>query len=56
VSSRTLSVLRALAASTSGVAATEFALALPFLLTGSLMGLELANQAITQMQVSQLAA
>jgi hypothetical protein len=47
--------LRRLRASTSGVAATEFAIALPFLLGAGLMGLEVANRAIVQMQVSQLA-
>ena len=39
----------------SGVAATEFALAMPFLLGAGLMGLETANRALVQMQVSQLA-
>ena len=47
---------RRLAASRSGVAATEFAIVLPFLLGVGLMGLEVANRAIVQMQVSQLAA
>jgi hypothetical protein len=47
--------LRRLGASRSGVAATEFAIALPFLLGAGLMGLEVANRAIVQMQVSQLA-
>ncbi|HYD24256.1 MAG TPA: TadE/TadG family type IV pilus assembly protein [Croceibacterium sp.] len=42
--------------SRSGVAMTEFALALPFLLGAGLMGLEVANRAIVQMQISQLAA
>jgi hypothetical protein len=45
-----------LAASRSGVAATEFALALPFLLGTGLMGMEVANRAIVEMQISQLAA
>jgi hypothetical protein len=40
----------------SGVAAVEFALALPFMLGVGLMGLEVANRAIVQTQVSQLAA
>jgi hypothetical protein len=44
-----------LRASSSGVAATEFALALPFLLGSGLMGLEVANRAIISMQVNQLA-
>jgi hypothetical protein len=39
-----------------GVAATEFALALPFLLGTGLMGLEVANRAIVAMQISQLAS
>jgi hypothetical protein len=47
--------LRRLGASVSGVAAIEFAIALPFLLGAGLMGLEVANRAIVQMQVSQLA-
>lgn len=47
--------LRRVRASTSGVAVAEFALVLPFLLTASLFGLELANQAIVQMEISQLA-
>jgi hypothetical protein len=45
-----------LLASRSGVAATEFAIALPFLLGAGLMGLEVANRAVVQMQVSQLAS
>jgi len=49
------SLLRRLAASRSGVAATEFAIVLPFLLGAGLMGLEVANRAVVQMQVSQLA-
>jgi hypothetical protein len=47
--------LQRLAASGSGVAATEFAIVLPFLLGVGLMGLEVANRAVVQMQVSQLA-
>jgi hypothetical protein len=39
-----------------GVAATEFALCLPFLLSAGLMGLEVANRAIVQTQVAQIAA
>jgi hypothetical protein len=48
--------LRSLAASRSGVAAIEFAIVLPFLLGVGLMGLEVGNRAVVQMQVSQLAA
>lgn len=55
MSRRASALLSRLLYSRSGVAATEFALVLPFLLTGSLFGLELANQAIVQMQISQLA-
>ncbi len=51
-----LALLRRLAVSRTGVAATEFAIVLPFLLGTGLMGLEVANRAIVQMQVSQLAA
>jgi hypothetical protein len=47
---------RRLAACAGGVAATEFALSLPFLLGAGLMGVELANRAIVQTKVSQLAA
>jgi hypothetical protein len=47
--------LRRLLASRTGVAATEFAIALPFLLGTGLMGLELANRMVVQMQVTQLA-
>jgi hypothetical protein len=50
-----LKAMRHLAASRSGVAAVEFALVLPFLLGAGLMGLEVANRAVVQMQVSQLA-
>jgi hypothetical protein len=56
VSGRALAFAARLAACTSGVAATEFALSLPFLLGAGLMGLEVANRAIVQTQVSQLAA
>jgi hypothetical protein len=48
--------LARLRASRSGVAATEFALCLPFLLGAGLMGLEVANRAIVQTQVAQLTA
>jgi hypothetical protein len=47
--------LRRLGVSRSGVAAIEFAISLPFLLGVGLMGLEVANRAVVQMQVSQLA-
>ncbi|KLI63933.1 TadE/TadG family type IV pilus assembly protein [Aurantiacibacter marinus] len=47
--------MRRLCRETSGVAMTEFALTLPFLLGVGLMGLETANRALVQMQVSQLA-
>ena len=47
--------LRRLAASRSGVAATEFAVILPFMLGTGLMGLEVANRTVVQMRVSQLA-
>jgi hypothetical protein len=50
-----LAFLRTLPASRSGVAATEFALSLPLLLTAGLYGVETANQAVMQMRVSQIA-
>jgi hypothetical protein len=50
------SMLARVRACRSGVAATEFALCLPFLLGAGLMGLEVANRAIVQTQVAQLAA
>ena len=53
---RTMIALRRLATTRSGVAATEFALALPLLLGAGLMGVEVANRAVVQMQISQLAA
>lgn len=46
---------RRLRRNTSGVALTEFALALPLLLTAGLWGTEEANLAITYMRVNQLA-
>ena len=49
------SKLRSLRRETSGVAMTEFALTLPFLLGFGLMGMEVANRALVQMQISQLA-
>ena len=54
--SHPLKALHRLALSRSGVAATEFALVLPFLLGVGLMGLEVANRVIVQMQISQLAS
>lgn len=50
-----LAFLRRLTGSRSGVAATEFALSLPLLLTAGLYGVETANQAVMQMRVSQIA-
>ena len=38
------------------MAATEFAIVLPFLLGAGLMGLEVANRAVVQMRVSQIAS
>jgi hypothetical protein len=55
VTRRALALAARLASCPSGVAATEFALALPFLLSAGLMGLEVANRVIVQTQVSQLA-
>ena len=49
------SAIRNLVRDTSGVAMTEFALAFPFILGVGLMGLETANRALIEMQVSQLA-
>jgi len=46
---------RRLAGDMSGLAATEFALVVPVLLSLGLMGLELANRAIVQMQINQIA-
>jgi hypothetical protein len=47
--------LKRLAQCTSGVAMTEFALSLPLLFAAGLWGVETANQAIVQMEISQLA-
>lgn len=44
-----------LAECSSGIAMTEFALSVPLLFTAGLWGVETANQAIVQMEVSQLA-
>ena len=46
---------RRLPGNTSGVAMTEFALGAPFLLMAGLWGIELANFALANMKVSQLA-
>ena len=46
---------RALALSTVGAAAVEFAIVVPLLVTLMLSGIELANYATVQMQVSQIA-
>ncbi len=53
--SKMLRSLRCLRQSKSGVAAVEFALGLPLLLSVGLWGAELGNLAITHMRVSQLA-
>ncbi|MGB3165855.1 MAG: hypothetical protein WBA68_03670, partial [Alteraurantiacibacter sp.] len=49
------SFLLRLRRSETGVAMTEFALVMPFLLGIGMLGLETANRALVQMQVSQLA-
>lgn len=48
-------LLSRLKSSISGVAAVEFALSMPFLLFFGLWGIEMANYAIVNMRVSQLA-
>ena len=48
-------MIRRLLRDEAGLAMTEFALAMPFMLVLGLMGLDTANRALTQMQVSQLA-
>lgn len=53
---KTRSLFRRLAHSRSGIAMTEFALAMPFLLTTGLWGIELANFAVINMKVAQLAS
>ncbi|MBN8500519.1 MAG: pilus assembly protein [Sphingomonadales bacterium] len=50
-----LSTLRGLLRSRSGMAMTEFALGAPFLLAAGLGGTELANYALVNMKVGQLA-
>jgi hypothetical protein len=52
---RNARTLAALARCQSGAALTEFALALPLLLTMGLWGVEVAHKAIMQMRVSQIA-
>ena len=52
---RARKLLQRLARHTSGIAMTEFALSMPFLLTAGLWGVETANFAVTKMKVSQLA-
>ena len=47
--------LRKLARSTSGVAMVEFAMGAPFLLMAGLWGVEMANYALVNMKISQLA-
>lgn len=47
--------IRRLLKNTSGVAMTEFAIGAPFLLTAGLWGTELANYALVNMKVGQLA-
>lgn len=48
-------ILRRLARARSGVAMTEFALALPLLLTAGMWGTETVNLTVTHMRISQLA-
>ncbi|WP_114520001.1 pilus assembly protein [Altererythrobacter sp. ZODW24] len=48
-------LLKRLRASQSGLALTEFALSMPLMMTASMWGFETANQAIVQMEISQLA-
>jgi len=54
--SRLAAAARRLWQSRSGVAATEFAIVLPFVLSSGLMGLEVGNRALVQIQISQLAS
>lgn len=55
VSSRLLGKLRSLAGDRSGISMVEFALCLPFLVALGMTGMEIANMASVNMQVSQLA-
>lgn len=48
-------LLGRLSGNSSGVAMTEFALSLPFMMTAGLWGVELANYALINMRVSQIA-
>ena len=48
-------LLRRLGRSRSGVAMTEFALGAPFLLTAGLWGTDMANYALVNMKIGQLA-
>jgi hypothetical protein len=52
---RSARLIAALARSSTGAALTEFALALPLLLTVGLWGTEVAHKAVMQMRVSQIA-
>lgn len=53
--STSLRFIQRLARARSGVAMMEFALSLPLLFVAGLWGVEVANQAMVQMEVSQLA-
>jgi hypothetical protein len=48
-------IIRRLLGNTSGVAMTEFALGAPFLLMAGMWGIEMANYALANMKISQLA-
>ena len=50
-----IAALRRLARNRSGVAMTEFALGAPFLLMAGLWGTEMANYALVNMKIGQLA-
>lgn len=50
-----IAALRALRRSCSGVAMTEFAMGAPFLLVAGLWGTEMANYALVNMKIGQLA-
>jgi len=53
---RNFSLFRRLRRDTSGIAMTEMALSLPFLMMAGMWGVELANYALVTMKVNQLAA